>query len=215
MAVNDETKTAINDAIKAIYAADVSAIQNLSDIANKLQTGGYTCPGDFSVTGVLKVKTRDILSEIDINNYKTNHIWTNDNATFFMKEIHVDGNIVAKGLIKTEGNLFGEGLLIGGKNVLGTINERLNALEAKCGNISANANGISHMIFTNGIIMQQEEYLGASIGIRRGVNAVMIGLETNKDNSRMGPFIHFWTNSKKGIHLANDDRGYGYLDLNR
>ena len=52
MAVSDEIK----NEIKAIYNADVTAIQNLSDIANKLQAGGYTCPGDYSVTGVLKVK---------------------------------------------------------------------------------------------------------------------------------------------------------------
>ena len=56
MAVNDETKTAINDAIRAIYAADVSAIQNLSDIANKLQTaGGLTIPGPLNITGATSV----------------------------------------------------------------------------------------------------------------------------------------------------------------
>jgi hypothetical protein len=52
MAVSDEIK----NEIKAIYNADVTAIQNLSDIANKLQTGGYTCPGDYTVTGKMTVK---------------------------------------------------------------------------------------------------------------------------------------------------------------
>ena len=51
MAVSDEIK----NEIKAIYNADVTAIQNLSDIANKLQTGGYTCPGDYTVTGKMTV----------------------------------------------------------------------------------------------------------------------------------------------------------------
>ncbi len=97
MAVNDETKTAINDAIKAIYAADVSAIQNLSDIANKLQTGGYTCPGDFSVTGkmnvggALNVKNRDILAELDELKSKTQNItFVNANATSFKGTVQTD-----------------------------------------------------------------------------------------------------------------------------
>ena len=89
MTVTSDMKAAINE----IYNADVSAIQNLSAIATSLQTGGYTCPGDFSVSGVLKVKTRDILAELDALNNKTRHIWTNDNTTFFTKGIYVNGSI--------------------------------------------------------------------------------------------------------------------------
>jgi hypothetical protein len=64
MAVSDEIK----NEIKAIYNADVTAIQNLSDIANKLQTGGYTCPGDYSVTGKMTVKgALDVVGSISSN----------------------------------------------------------------------------------------------------------------------------------------------------
>ena len=100
MAVSDEIK----NEIKAIYNADVTAIQNLSDIANKLQTGGYTCPGDYSVTGVLKVKNRDILAELDALNNKTRHMWTNDGTTFFTKGIYITGNVVTTGEMCIDNN---------------------------------------------------------------------------------------------------------------
>jgi hypothetical protein len=52
MAVSDEIK----NEIKAIYNADVTAIQNLSDIANKLQAaGGLTIPGPLNITGATSV----------------------------------------------------------------------------------------------------------------------------------------------------------------
>ena len=52
MAVTDDMKAAI----KELYTADVSAIQNLSDIATKLQTaGGLTIPGPLNITGALNV----------------------------------------------------------------------------------------------------------------------------------------------------------------
>ena len=55
MAVTDDMKAAINDAIKALYSADVSAIQNLSEIAKKLQEGGLTVVGDLKITSNLNV----------------------------------------------------------------------------------------------------------------------------------------------------------------
>jgi hypothetical protein len=52
MAVTSDMKAAINE----IYNADVSAIQNLSDIANKLQAaGGLTIPGPLNITGATSV----------------------------------------------------------------------------------------------------------------------------------------------------------------
>jgi microcystin-dependent protein len=41
----------LKEAIKQVYIADVEAIRNLSDVANKLQKGGLTIPGNLTVTG--------------------------------------------------------------------------------------------------------------------------------------------------------------------
>ena len=51
MAAADDMKAAIN----AIYNADISAIQNLTDIAKRLQEGGLTVAGDLKITGALNV----------------------------------------------------------------------------------------------------------------------------------------------------------------
>jgi hypothetical protein len=121
MAVSDEIK----NEIKAIYNADVTAIQNLSDIANKLQTGGYTCPGDYSVTGVLKVKNRDILAELDTLNSKTKRINLPANTTEAMV---VPSSIYCFGLW-TEGD---HDISIGGVSGIRDLHARVKALEQKC-----------------------------------------------------------------------------------
>jgi hypothetical protein len=46
-------------AVNSVYQADVGAIRTLADIATKLQTNGYTCPGNFNVTGPLNVHKGD------------------------------------------------------------------------------------------------------------------------------------------------------------
>lgn len=46
----------IKDAIKQLYAADVEAIRNLSDVATKLQKEGLTIPGNLTVTGTIVSK---------------------------------------------------------------------------------------------------------------------------------------------------------------
>ena len=85
MAVTDDIKAAI----KELYTVDVSAIQNLSSIATKLQEGGLTIAGDLKITGAtivggaLKVKDRDILAELDALNNKTKFITTDVDKTIF------------------------------------------------------------------------------------------------------------------------------------
>jgi hypothetical protein len=45
----------VKDAISKVYAADVAAIRNLSDVATKLQAGGLTIPGTLGVRNDLNV----------------------------------------------------------------------------------------------------------------------------------------------------------------
>ena len=122
MAVTDDIKAAI----KELYTADVSAIQNLSSIATKLQEGGLTIAGDLKITGAtiiggaLKADNivatnkitaggRDILAELDILNAKTQNITTDTNATQTVFKgsakiadiLHINGNHIYLG-----GSLF-------------------------------------------------------------------------------------------------------------
>jgi hypothetical protein len=43
----------IKEAVKQVYLADVEAIRNLSEVATKLQAGGYTIAGDLTVKGTI------------------------------------------------------------------------------------------------------------------------------------------------------------------
>ena len=49
----DAASDAAEAAVKKVYQADVGAIRTLADVATKLQTGGYTCPGDYTINGSL------------------------------------------------------------------------------------------------------------------------------------------------------------------
>ena len=41
----------VDERVKVIYKSDIDAIRNLSTVANKLQSGGLTIPGDLTVKG--------------------------------------------------------------------------------------------------------------------------------------------------------------------
>ena len=231
MAVGDTTPTPttpkptitsdMRAAISAIYKADITAIQNLSEIASKLQSGGLTVTGKLIITDNLIVKDKNILDELaamkesitagnttsgksivvaniigDVEYDEWLRIgtdWSSDNKTdpqnFGTGKTAIyggvciiaetldknnnkcgglnvggwtpnvgNGNIKATGNIEAGGNLLCAGLIIGGKNVLDVINEKLNTLEgklsalntltadvnalkAKCAKISVDGNG--------------------------------------------------------------------------
>ena len=50
------TSDNVADHIYKIYKADVKAIQNLADIAMKLQAGGITVPGTMTIKNTLNVE---------------------------------------------------------------------------------------------------------------------------------------------------------------
>jgi hypothetical protein len=59
----------IKEAVKQVYLADVEAIRNLSEVANKLQAGGYTIPGDLTVKGqIISEKKINGLTLSELNN---------------------------------------------------------------------------------------------------------------------------------------------------
>ena len=70
----------IKEAVKQVYLADVEAIRNLSEVATKLQAGGYTVAGDLTVKGTIKSQSLDSLNnKIDsINSSLTSNISTNN-----------------------------------------------------------------------------------------------------------------------------------------
>ena len=59
----------IKEAVKQVYLADVEAIRNLSEVANKLQAGGYTVAGDLTVKGqIISEKKINGLTLSELNN---------------------------------------------------------------------------------------------------------------------------------------------------
>jgi len=80
--LDDSQKEEVKQLIYDIYKVDVNAIKNLSVIANKLQEGGLTIPGDLTVTGKLNV-TGDIKGN-EISNKTNSLTGLKDN---FTKEI--------------------------------------------------------------------------------------------------------------------------------
>ena len=59
----------IKEAVKQVYLADVEAIRNLSEVATKLQAGGYTIPGDLTVKGqIISEKKINGLTLSELNN---------------------------------------------------------------------------------------------------------------------------------------------------
>ena len=63
----------IKEAVKQVYLADVEAIRNLSDIANKINAGTFVFPGNLNVTGTIKSQSLDSLnSKIDSVNSSLN-----------------------------------------------------------------------------------------------------------------------------------------------
>ena len=59
----------IKEAVKQVYLADVEAIRNLSEVATKLQAGGYTVAGDLTVKGqIISEKKINGLTLSELNN---------------------------------------------------------------------------------------------------------------------------------------------------
>jgi len=61
------TSANISDYIYKVYKADVKAIQNLADIAIKLQAGGITVPGSMTIHNKLATTILDVSGETVLN----------------------------------------------------------------------------------------------------------------------------------------------------
>jgi hypothetical protein len=57
------TSDNVADYIYTVYKADVKAIQNLADIAMKLQAGGVTVPGNMTILNQLNVANATVLNQ--------------------------------------------------------------------------------------------------------------------------------------------------------
>ena len=72
----------IKEAVKQVYLADVEAIRNLSEVATKLQAGGYTVAGDLTVKGqIISEKKINGLTLSELNSKITNLTNTINNLT--------------------------------------------------------------------------------------------------------------------------------------
>ena len=112
------TSDNVADHIYKIYKADVKAIQNLADIAMKLQAGGITVPGTMTINNELKVKGAVTLdSSLAINGNIIGPTITdliarcvNLDARLAAVEEKLNnifnGNVNIKGSLIIEGNLY-------------------------------------------------------------------------------------------------------------
>ena len=64
----------IKEAVKQVYAADVEAIRNLSNVATQLQAAGLTVPGNLAVKGLFNIHSGDNNSPIVAQSNTDTHI---------------------------------------------------------------------------------------------------------------------------------------------
>jgi len=83
------TAANISDYIYKVYKADVKAIQNLADIAIKLQAGSITVPSNMTVSNQLNVTNATLLS----NTLKVKGATTLDSGLIVSGDVTFNGKI--------------------------------------------------------------------------------------------------------------------------
>jgi len=86
------TESNISDYIYKVYKADIKAIQNLADIAIKIQAGGLSIPGSVTVQRNLNVKDMDANTLI-VNNTTTVRNNLENKGVLNLNSVIVDGDL--------------------------------------------------------------------------------------------------------------------------
>ena len=84
-----------------VQDVDIDAIRNLSEIAKKLQEGGYTVAGDLTVTGKIKTKNIDVGENLQIEGgtkLTKNNNNTISGATTFSNNLQINGTTNANSI---------------------------------------------------------------------------------------------------------------------
>ena len=103
-----------------------TAIENLSDVATKLQAGGLTVGGGLTINDNLKVKNRDVLAELDAVNNKTSNIV--NHLTVAGKVTVIGNGLYANGGFWTDG---ANDISVAGVGGIRELVARVRELEAK------------------------------------------------------------------------------------
>ena len=176
----------IKEQINKVYKADVEAIRNLSLIANKLQKGGLTIPGNLKVKGHLIVnktsafgtnsgrklmirptRYRDRGTFIEFYNRNKRYGWI---MPSFKNILWTSGTIKSSGNVDAGWNLIARNSIISKKKAF--VNQEIN-----CGsNIKIKNNGEIHgrdiharasLNSKGSLNVNGRSYLGGNVGIRR------------------------------------------------
>ena len=83
----------IKEAIKQIYAADVEAIRNLSNVATQLQAGGLTIPGNLTIKGELRTESGNFYLGNKDKDQWIFHSPPDDRGGLWISRVQRDGNI--------------------------------------------------------------------------------------------------------------------------
>ena len=94
----DTTSDAAEAAVKKLYQADVGAIRTLADVATKLQTNGYTCPGKLGIGGM----SEGMLNIKNPNGNYSHFGWVN-NENYIRNKTTQDGELLVNGPLNVNG----------------------------------------------------------------------------------------------------------------
>ena len=95
------TSANIDEYVYKVYKADVKAIQNLADIAMKLQAGGVTVPGNMTIQNKLEVDDATMLKNI----LEVTGATTLDDSLTVNKDTNIKGNLVVNGSLTVDNDL--------------------------------------------------------------------------------------------------------------
>lgn len=125
---------AIDDArqaVREIYNADIDAIRNLSTVANKLQAGGLTHPGNLRIQGTNFTSGDTVMNggnnwvfHTPDDNRRTMYVapskaYGNEDWNWGAStEFNPDGSIIVKGNANINGNVNTNGKILEGNNAL-------------------------------------------------------------------------------------------------
>ena len=156
MAVTDDMKAAIN----AIYNADVSAIQNLSDIAKRLQEGGLTVTGSLTITSELLLDHEGHKCHF-FNHEGIAGIWYHKSGEN-PKVVRFDGGSSSDFSYGTEINAV--------KDRSTALEARCNALEARCNALEAKTQNITTNTNASQTMFKNDIYIQSGYSLHLGLN---------------------------------------------
>ena len=184
------TSANIDEYVYKVYKADVKAIQNLADIAMKLQAGGVTVPGTMTISNQLNVTNATLLS---------NTLEVKGAAT-------LDSTLAVTGATTINGNITGP--------TITDLYKQITDLQAKC--VALEARSVALEAKTSGISADGQNInikgTATVAGITITNNGTQFGLGYNHQNDLRGDYTWNYSQFVYGGYNANGGGGSQILN---